>query len=74
MAERKTIEEIRAEDNPFGYEQALGIHPGLYRVTREKGALPSDLKGTYTSEEKVKEAINTYLQGTRTEQRKKVSS
>lgn len=59
--ERKTIQEIRAEDNNFEAVQAMDIHPGLYKIKREKGQLPPELKGTYTSQMKAEEAINTYL-------------
>ena len=58
---RKTIQEVRAEDNKFSVVQSK-THPGFFAIAREKGALPTDLRGDYTSEVRAEEAINAYLQ------------
>ena len=59
-AERKTIQEVRAEDNAFSVRQSK-THPGLFSITREKGQCPHELTGDYTSQVLAEQAINSYL-------------
>jgi hypothetical protein len=58
--ERKTINTIRNEDNPLKI-RANKQWPAMYELYREKGNVPGELSGQYTSHALATQAIATYL-------------
>lgn len=59
-APRKTIEQVRVEKSPI--EVVPDVQwPSMFKFKREKGALPGELKGLYTSRAEADLAMARYL-------------
>lgn len=58
---RKTIESIRNEKSPLEIV-ADKTYTNMFRFKREKGKVPGELAGLYTSRQMAEFALSTYLQ------------
>ena len=59
-AKRKSIQEIRTEDNKFVIK-ANPAWPNMFKIHREKGNVPNDMSGQYTSQAEAQKVINSYM-------------
>lgn len=58
--ERKPIREIRNDKNSL-LVKADVKWPNMYGISREKGQIPGELKGLYTSKALADQAVTNYL-------------